>query len=70
MVIVGIAFIAGGIVLVFNVGRSADGLAALARPWPSWLRGWAGDNPNNYRAVGVAWILIGVVLTGKNLGFW
>jgi len=70
MVILGIVFVAIGIILVLNLGRSAEGLAAIARPWPSWLRGWAGDKATNYRVIGAAWIVFGAVVIGKVAGFW
>jgi len=56
-----------GVVLLLNIGRSADRLAALARPWPWWLRGWAGSNPLSYRIVGVLWVLLGALLVADGM---
>jgi hypothetical protein len=56
-----------GVVLILNIGRSADRLAALARPWPWWLRGWAGSNPVSYRIVGVLWVLLGALLVADGM---
>lgn len=61
--------IVGG-VLALNAAGLADGLAAMARIWPVWLRGWAGDNPLNYRLVGAAFVILGLVMAGRGLSLW
>ena len=67
MAITGVVAAVVGVVLLLNIGRSADRLAALARPWPWWLRGWAGSNPLSYRIVGVLWVLLGALLVADGM---
>ena len=67
MVILGFVAALIGVVLILNVGRSADRLAALARPWPWWLRGWAGTSPLGYRIVGVLWVALGALFVAEGL---
>ena len=67
MALTGVVAAVVGVVLLLNIGRSADRLAALARPWPWWLRGWAGSNPLSYRIVGVLWVLLGALLVADGM---
>ena len=67
MAITGVVAAVVGVVLLLNIGRSADRLAALARPWPWWLRGWAGSSPLSYRVVGVLWVLLGALLVADGM---
>ena len=67
MALTGVVAALVGVVLLLNIGRSADRLAALARPWPWWLRGWAGSNPLSYRIVGVLWVLLGALLVADGM---
>ena len=67
MALTGVVAAVVGVVLILNIGRSADRLAALARPWPWWLRGWAGSNPVSYRIVGVLWVLLGALLVADGM---
>jgi hypothetical protein len=59
-----------GVVLAFNLWRSAERLAAFSRTVPWWLKGLRSDAPATHRVVGVAFmiwaaILIGIGVSGR-----
>jgi hypothetical protein len=61
LLILGLVLVAVGLVLAGNLVGAADVWAAMAKPFPAWMRAPYSDNPMYYRIFGVVFVVGGFV---------